>query len=164
MQKLITIVLVLICNLTFGQEKIYSLISKTENADVNYNAFKNFDDFEIYKNDGLKKAFEPIKGDFNVYFFIAEFKGDSFDGTRKTFHDYLILKVEPKSKLIVDGFQYTMEWAEPPAISDLYKVTDKNQKMNDGIDLDSLKMELVEQEYLSEWRRELKDNGIIKLK
>ena len=164
MHKLITIILLLICNLTFGQEKIYKLISKKENADVNYTAFKSFNDFEIYKNDGLKRAFEPIKGGFDVYFFIAEFKGDSFDGTRKTFHDYLILKVNPKTESIIDGFQYTLEWAEPPAISDLYRVTEKKQKLNDGIELNLLKMELVEQEYISEWRKELKDNGILKIK
>ena len=75
MHKLITIILLLICNLTFGQEKSYKLISKKENADVNYTAFKSFNDFEIYKNDGLKRAFEPIKGGFDVYFFIAEFFG-----------------------------------------------------------------------------------------
>ena len=164
MQKLTIIILLLIFNLNFGQEKVYKLISKTKNSDINYKAFKKFDNFKIYKNNGLKRAFEPIKGKDNIYFFIAEYKGDSFDGTRKTFHDYLILKVDPKTKLIVDGFQYTMEWAEPPAISDLYKVTDKNQKIYDRIHLNSLKMELVEQEYISEWRKELKDNGIIKLK
>jgi len=164
MQKLTIIIFILFYNLNFGQEKVYKLISKNENSDINYKAFRNFDDFEIYKNDGLKKAFKPIKGDYSVYFFIAEFKGDSFDGTRKTFHDYLILKVDPKSELIVDGFQYTLEWAEPPAISDLYKVTKKNQKLTNETELNLLKMELVEQEYINEWRKELKDNGILKLK
>ncbi|MCG2432138.1 hypothetical protein [Aequorivita xiaoshiensis] len=163
MQKLTTIIFILICNLTFGQEKLYKLISKTENSDIDYKSFRSFDDFEIYKNDGLKKAFEPKKGKSEIYFFIAEYKGDSFDGTRKTFHDYLILKVDPKSELIIDGFQYTLEWAEPPAISDLYRVTEKNQKINNGLNLNFLKMELVEQEYVSEWRKELKDNGILKL-
>jgi hypothetical protein len=164
MQKLTIIIFILIYNLTFGQEKLYKLISKTENSDIDYKSFRSFDDFEIYKNDGLKKAFEPKKGKNEIYFFIAEYKGDSFDGTRKRFHDYLILKVDPKSELIIDGFQYTLEWAEPPAISDLYQVTEKNQKMNNGINLNLLKMELVEQEYVSEWRKELKDGGILQLK
>ena len=75
----------------------------------------------------------------------------------------MILKVDPKSELIVDGFQYTLEWAEPPAISDLYKVTKKNQKLTNETELNLLKMELVEQEYINEWRKELKDNGILKL-
>ena len=162
MHKLITIILLLICNLTFGQEKIYKLISKKENADVNYTAFKSFNDFEIYKNDGLKRAFEPIKGGFDVYFFIAEFKGDSFDGTSKTFHDYLILKVNPKSGLIIDGFQYTLEWAEPPAISDLYRVTEKNIKIRNDLKMDLLKMEL-DKDYQTEYRKYLTDSGKLNL-
>lgn len=164
MKKLLIIVFILICNLAFGKEKVYKLISKTENADIAYKAFRNFDNFKIYKNNGLKKAFYPKKGKNEVYVFIAEFEGSSFDGTQKIFHDYLILKVDPKTKLILDGFQYTMEWAEPPAITDLYQVTEENQKMRDGFNLNLLKMELVEQENIKEWRKELRDNGILKLK
>ncbi|TCI93048.1 hypothetical protein [Tenacibaculum sp. M341] len=163
MHKLIIIIFTLIYNLTFGQEKVYKLISKTENGDINYESFNSFGNFEIYKNDGVKKAFEPIKGNFNLYFFIAEFKGASFDGNRKTFHDYLILKVNPKSELIIDGFQYTLEWAEPPAISDLYRVTDKNQKLTDGISLDLVKMELVESDYRIDWKIKLRDKGKLKI-
>ncbi|MFD0837218.1 hypothetical protein ACFQ0I_15675 [Mariniflexile aquimaris] len=162
MQKLIVIIFILIYNLNFGQEKVYKLISKTENSDINYKAFKNFDNFKIYKNDGLKKAFNPKKGKNDIYVFISEFKGDSFDGTRKTFHDYLILKVDTKSELIIDGFQYTMEWAEPPAISDLYRVTEKNIKIGNGIDLNSLKMEL-DKNYQTEYRKYLNDNGKLNL-
>jgi hypothetical protein len=163
MQKSLIIIFILIYNLTFGQEKAYELISKAENADINYNAFKNFDDFKIYKNDGLKKAFEPKKGKSEIYFFIAVYKGDSFDGTRKTFHDYLILKVDPKSELIIDGFQYTLEWAEPPAISDLYQVTEKSVKICNGLKLESLKMELVESDYRIEWKTKLNDKGKLKI-
>lgn len=75
----------------------------------------------------------------------------------------MVLKVDPKSELMIDGFQYTLEWAEPPPISDLYRVTVKSQKMSDLMNLNTLKMKLVEQEYESEWRIELKDNGILKL-
>ena len=163
MQKLLIIIFILICNLTFGQEKIYRLISKTENADINYIAFRNFEDFKIYKNDGLKKAFEPKKGKNDVYFFISEFKGDSFDGTQKTFHDYLILKVDPKTEFIIDGFQYTLEWAEPPAISDLYQMTEKSVKIFEGLELESLKMELVESDYMIDWKTKLNDNGKLKI-
>lgn len=162
MKKLLIIIFILICNLTFGQEKIYTLISKTENADINYKAFKNFDNFKIYKNDGLKKAFSSKKGGSDIYVLISEFNGDSFDGTRKIFHDYLILKVDPKSELIIDGFQYTMEWAEPPAISDLYRVTGKNIKIGNGLNLNSLKMGL-DKYYQSNYRKYLTDNGKLNL-
>ncbi len=163
MHKFKIIIFILICNLNFGQEKVYKLISKTNNSDINYKAFKNFDNFKIYNNEGLKKAFNPKKGKNDVYLFISEYKGDSFDGTHKTFHDYLILKVDPKSELIIDGFQYTLEWAEPPAISDLYQVTEKNIKIYDGLKLEFLKMELVESEYMIDWKTKLNDNGILKI-
>jgi len=35
MQKLIIIIFILIYNLNFGQEKVYKLISKTENSGIN---------------------------------------------------------------------------------------------------------------------------------
>jgi hypothetical protein len=162
MQKLIIIIFILIYNLNFGQERVYKLISKTENSDINYKAFKNFDNFKIYKNDGLKKAFNPKKGTNDIYVFISEFKGDSFDGTRKTFHDYLILKVDSKSDIIIDGFQYTLEWAEPPAISDLYRVTEKNIKISNGLKMDLLKMEL-DKDYQTEYRKYLTDSGKLNL-
>jgi len=162
MQKLTIIIFILFYNLNFGQEKVYKLISKTENSDIDYKVFRNFDDFDIYKNDGLKKAFKPKKGKNDIYVFISEFKGDSFDGTSKIFHDYLILKVDSKSELIIDGFQYTLEWAEPPAISDLYRVTEKNIKINNGLNLDLLKMELDE-DYQTEYRKYLTDSGKLNL-
>lgn len=75
----------------------------------------------------------------------------------------MILKVNPKSELIIDGFQYTLEWAEPPAISDLYRVTEKNQKLTDGIGLDSLKMKLVKSDYRIDWKIKLRDKGKLKI-
>lgn len=75
MRKSILIIFLLIFNLAIGQEKIYQLISKTENSDIDYKSFERFDDFEIYKNDGLKNAFKPVDGKYTVYFFISEFIG-----------------------------------------------------------------------------------------
>ncbi|WP_093025868.1 hypothetical protein [Pustulibacterium marinum] len=139
-------------------------MGKSEHSDLNYSAFRQFDSFEIYKDNGIKKAFEPIQGNFDIYFFISAFTGDSFDGTRKTFHDYLILKVNAKTEAIIDGFQYTLEWAEPPPISDLYRVTDKTRKLSDGINLNQLQMTHVEIAYLTEEEKVLKDHGVLKLK
>ncbi|MGB6094017.1 MAG: hypothetical protein WBF83_09680 [Moheibacter sp.] len=163
MRKSILITFIVIFNLAFGQEKIYRLISKTENSDIDYKSFERFDDFDIYKNNGLKNAFKPVSGKHTVYFFISEFMGDSFDGTRKTFHDYLILKTNQKSNLITDGFQFTIEWAEPPASTDLYRLTQKTEKIRNNLSLNLLKMQAVDSEYYGEINKELNDNGILKL-
>lgn len=108
----------LICNLILGQEKIYRLVSKKENAHMNYGAFKKL-------------------------------------------HDYLVLKVYPKSELIVNGFKYTKEWAEPPAIFELHKVSQTRHKLTEEFEINSHKMKLAEQEYTIERLKELKDNGIL---
>ena len=162
MQKLI-ILIILINNLTFGQEKIYQLISKSVNSDINYKAFKKFNDFSYFKNEGHKTAFIPKKGRSEVYVFISEFEGNSFDGTIKKFHDYLILKCDPKTNLILDGFQYTIEWTDSPTV-DLYQVTERNVKLKDNLELDFLKMELVKQDDTTILQRNLIDNGKLKIK
>ena len=129
MKILLCIGLLSFSTLTFAQNKTYVLKEKKENANINYNLFGLFGDFEIYENKKDEKAFIPAKGNFTIYTFIAEFKGWSYDGTKKIFHDYLILKVVPKTNEIIDGYQYTMEWAEPPAVSDLYRVTKKRTRI-----------------------------------
>jgi hypothetical protein len=164
MKILLQIVLLSWSTLTFAQDKIYDLTKKAENADLNYELFKTFNDFEIYKDDGLKKAFEPVEGEFTTYTLISENKGLSFDGTEKLFHDYLILKVHPKTNEIIDGYQYTLEWAEPPAISDLYRVSSTGKILKDGMELNDLEMKLVDSDYKIESREELKDNGRLVLK
>jgi hypothetical protein len=85
--------------------------------------------------------------------------GDSFTGERKLFHDYLILKVDPKNQFIIDGFQYTMEWSEPTPISDLYRVSVKNIKIKDGLNLDLLQMKL--QDDYQNFREYLLDQGVL---
>ncbi|NVK27780.1 MAG: hypothetical protein HWE14_07035 [Flavobacteriia bacterium] len=105
-----------------GQEKTYVLQEKTEHGDINHELFDQFGNVSIYQNNGLERAFEPIEGEFEVYVFEAQHIGLSFDGSTKLFHDKLILKVDPESGFILDGYQYTMEWAEPMPSADLYHV------------------------------------------
>ncbi|WP_430401817.1 hypothetical protein [Fluviicola sp.] len=144
-------------------EKNYRLDSKTEHSDLNYKLFKLFGSVKIYSGGKIEKAFLPKKGTFTVYVFTSEYVGDSFDGTRKLFHDKLILKVNPKTNEVMDGFQYTMEWAEPPALSDLFRVTDDSIVLTDKMNLDELQMQ-VDEEYFTEDYSELDDHGILNLK
>lgn len=173
MKILLQIVILVLSTLTFAQDKTYVLRKKNENADIKYELFEKFesiDHFEEYENYDdfkervLKRAFYPKKGTFTTYTFIAEFEGLSFDGTEKLFHDYLILKVDPQTNEIIDGYQYTLEWAEPPAISDLYRVTSTGLKLKDGMELNDLEMKLVDSDYEIDFKEELQDNGRLKLK
>lgn len=173
MKFLLKILILFWSTLTFAQDKTYVLTKKTENADINYELFEKFEsiehfeeyaNYDEFKEKVLKQAFYPKRGIFTTYTFVAEFEGLSFDGNQKTFHDYLILKVDPKTNEIVDGYQYTLEWADPPAISDLYQVTSTGLKLKDGMELNDLEMKLVDSNYKIESREELQDNGRLKLK
>lgn len=143
-------------------EKSYHLVSKTEHSDLNYRLFDQFGSIKIYSGGKIEKAFLPKKGKFTVYVFTSEYMGDSFDGTRKLFHDKLILKVNPKTNEVMDGFQYTLEWAEPLALSDLYRVQDDSIVLTDKMNLDELQMQ-VDEEYFTEDYSELNDHGILYL-
>lgn len=154
------IALLLLSFSTFSQEKNYKVVSKTEKSDLNYKLFEQFGSTKIYAGGKIEKAFQPKKGKHIVYVFVAEYMGDSFDGTRKLFHDKLILKVDPLTNEVMDGFQYTMEWAEPPALSDLYRVTDNSIILTDKMNLDSLLMQ-VDDAFQGEYRDMLDDHGIL---
>ncbi|MCO6565164.1 MAG: hypothetical protein J6581_06950 [Apibacter sp.] len=139
--------------------KEYKLVSKKEHSDIRYRLFNKYNGFSIYRKNRLEKSFTPKIGKYDVYSFICEFMGDSFTGERKLFHDYLILKVDPKNQFIIDGFQYTMEWSEPTPISDLYRVSVKNIKIKDGLNLDLLQMKL--QDDYQNFREYLLDQGVL---
>ena len=161
MQKTLLLTLIFIFNLSFGQQKTYNLLSKTQNADINYKAFQNFDSLNLSQKGGLKTAFVPKKGKNEVYVFVSEFEGESFDGSKKKFHDYLILKLDAKSKNITDGYQYTIEWTDTPT-ADLYRLTTKNVKLTNNLNLDALQMEMIYKEE-AHLHQKLKDNGVLKL-
>ncbi|WP_343632952.1 hypothetical protein [Fluviicola sp.] len=140
-------------------QKNYRLVSKNEQSDLKYKLFNQFGSVKIYSGGKIEKAFQPKKGKFTVYVFVAEYQGDSFDGTRKTFHDKLILKVNPETSEVLDGFQYTMEWAEPPAAYDLYRVTEDGVVLTHHMDLDELQMR-VDDKFQGEYM-DLEDHGIV---
>lgn len=154
------LILVFLASFQLVAQKNYRLVSKNEKSDLNYKLFNQFGSVKIYSGGKIEKAFQPKKGTFTVYVFVAEYQGDSFDGTRKTFHDKLILKVNPNTSEVMDGFQYTMEWAEPPALSDLYRVTDNMIVLTNNMNLDELQMQ-VDDEFQGEYRDMLEDHGII---
>ena len=91
------------------QVKEYKLVSKTENSDFNYKMLSNLDSIGL-EGDTIKtrQIFEPVKGDYTVYQFIAAFKGESVFGGTDNFHDILIVKVDNRNS-IVESFHYTLE-------------------------------------------------------
>ena len=139
--------------------KIYKLKKKSLTSDFQYFKLDNIDD-NIEDSLNTQAVFEPVRGQFTYYKFVATFKGLSFQEKVKDFHDILIIKAD-KSNKIVDAFQYTLEWAEPPCQYDLYRITAKDLELIDNLDISSLK--LMRTNYGGEEDKFSKDSGVIKL-
>ncbi len=146
---------------------VYVLQKQAKNADFNYSKLNAIDENikGAINTKNLMPVFEPISGTFNYYQFLATFKGKAYNGgeatTIKDFHDILIIKTDQNNK-IIDAYQYTLEWAEPPLQYDLYRSSAKNILLADNLNIKQLKFKRT-----YNWSEKdiiLKENGIIKLK
>ena len=146
--------------------KNYILKKKSINSDFDYSKLDDIDATYglFFKPKKTISAFEPVSGKYIYYQFIATFRGSSYnDGaptTIKDFHDILIIKTNEKNK-IIDAYQYTLEWSEPPFQYDLWKTSVKNLKLKNNLLLEDLKLIRT-----YNWRNNkefLKENGIIKI-
>ena len=144
------------------ETKIYKLKKKTINSDFDYSKLNDIDG-NIKDTLNIKKLmpiFEPINGHYNYYQFISTFKGHSFQEVDKDFHDILIIKTDNENK-IIDAYQYTLEWAEPPLQFDLYKSDIQNIILKNDLDIHALK--LTRKDYWDEKDRVHKESGRLRL-
>ena len=51
----------------------------------------------------------------------------------------MIIKTDSKNQ-IIDAYQYTLEWSEPPFQNDVYKSTAKNLSLTNNLQLNTLKL------------------------
>ena len=127
-----------------------------DNADFNYDALYSIDTFSSRRN-----VFLPIKGSFNVYTFIAAYKGFSHrDEQEHDFHDILIIKTD-KDNLIKDAFQYTLEWTEMPLSYDLHKSKSSGVVLSNELSVEKLNLQRVQEADNS--HKKTKEDGVIKL-
>ena len=152
---------------TLTATPVYVLKKQAKNADFNYSKLDAIDgNIKAGRNTkNLMLIFEPVSGAFNYYQFLATFKGKAYNGgeatTIKDFHDILIIKTDQSDK-IIDAYQYTLEWAEPPLKYDLFKSSAKNAVLTDALNIKQLKFKRTYS--WSEKDTMLKEDGIIRLK
>ena len=144
------------------QTKIYKLKKKAINSDFDYLKLDDIDGNtkDTVNLNNIMTIFKPISGHYNYYQFIATFKGHSFELFDKDFHDILIIKTDNENK-IIDAYQYTLEWAEPPLQFDLYKSDIKNLTLKTDMDISSLK--LTRKDFWDDKDRIHKESGRLKL-
>jgi hypothetical protein len=160
-----------VSNAKLNEAKVYILKKQKINSEFDYSKLNNIDAhygrFPKFKeSDDIISAFEPLKGQYNYYQFIATYKGNSYnDGGPtliKEFHDILIIKTDSKNQ-IIDAYQYTLEWSEPDFQIDVYKSTAKNLTLTDNLQLNALKLNRT-YDLWDEKDKTLNENGIIRLK
>lgn len=128
-----------------NEPKIYKLKKQLINADFDYSKLDDIDNNYglFHKPKKRISAFEPKNGKYNYYQFIATFKGSSYNGgaptSIKEFKDILIIKTNNENQ-IIDAYQYTLEWSEPPFQYDVYKASAKHLKLTDHLMLESLQL------------------------
>ena len=159
--------ILIICSaiICHAQTKIYKLKSKTINTDFDYYTLNNLDAVMQmqYSMQPLKGFFNPVKGKFIVYKFLAIYKGESFNDKIQVFHDILIIKTD-KYDNVIDAYKCNLEWTAPPLGYDLYKFTVKNCMLTDKLTIDQL--QLVRTCYSDEKEKGelLNEKGIISFK
>lgn len=146
MQKIVLI----LCFFSFLQnvftQNNYILFDMTEKSDLIQNLKFSLDTSD--KNDLLETIFKPVKGEFKIYRFIESYYGESPkylpDSTViELLNDLLVLVVNKKNQ-IVDGYQYSLEYAEHPSSCDLYRLdTDMKLTIDSNFKLSSLKFRLM---------------------
>jgi hypothetical protein len=150
-----------------GKLKIYKLKKQTKFSEFNYRKLADIDENigDTLNLRSLMPIFEPSNGHYNYYQFIATFKGEAYNGGEPTtiedFHDILIIKTNDSNK-IIDAFQYTLEWAEPPIQFDLFKSAKNGFELTDNLDIKTL--ELTRTEFHSDRDKLHSEDGKISLR
>ncbi len=185
---LIAFILSIISVESFAQTKIYKLKSIANNADFNYKKLEHFDDilnlesafipvkkgkhkvytfiatfkdFGLWLPDEKKMSDSLVKDsvDANGYRILTKEEERRFN-QKETFHDILIVKTNSQN-IILDAFQYTLEWAEPPMSYDLYRSNIKNQKLTNRLSIRKLRLNKKEDGEKADF---LDEDGLVFLK
>ena len=150
-----------------NKTQIYTLQKETENSDFNYSKLNDIDGIRMNSRNlkNLMPIFEPVNGHYKYFQFLSTFVGEAYNEDElplfKEFHDILIVKTDNDNK-IIDAYQYTLEWAEPPLQYDLFKSSIKNLVIKNNLNISQLKF--LRTYSWSDDDKELKEYGIIKLR
>jgi hypothetical protein len=141
MRKLFLIVTITLISISGFSQNTYVLLDSKLDSDINYAAIS---EGNFSPKNALDSVFNYVSGSFKVYRFIEVNYGYGFESdSLTTFRDILIIKTNSSGK-IIDAFQYTLEWAEPPSTCDLYRLNKgKGIKLDSKLNLSSLRFKLV---------------------
>jgi hypothetical protein len=149
--KLTTLLLALtlLCTQQSHSQNTYKLLQTYEKADINYRSMDTMSYWPVEKPyyQSMLKGFKPKKGKYTVKTFLWT-RNDcdlKYEQNGNTCHEFIILKLDKKGK-VIDGYQYTLEWAEMPLNVDLHRVTKKGVLLKDGMPVSAFGFKRLETE------------------
>ena len=113
----------------------YYLYSVTQKSDINYSMISKLDSFPIGRVK-LKNEFYPVFGDYTVLRFLSFSYGQGMESSFET-NNVLILKID-ENKRLVDGYLYSLQWAEVPVSQALLRITNNKIKIKNRLSISSL--------------------------
>lgn len=146
MQKLFFFICAIFLTVVINAQNNYVLLDVSENSEIIKNVSVKLD--STNKIDLLNTVFKPVLGKFKTYRFIETYYGESpkylpDSSVIVLLHDVLILIVDKKNR-IIDGYQYSLEYADFPSSCDLYRLyKTRHIKLDSKLQLSSLKFKLV---------------------
>ena len=84
----------------------------------------------------LKNEFYPVSGDYTVLRFLSFSYGQGMESSFET-NNVLILKID-ENKRLVDGYLYSLQWAEVPVSQALLRITNNKIKIKNRLSISSL--------------------------
>jgi hypothetical protein len=146
MQKFFFFICTFFLTVLIDAQNNYVLIDVTENSDIVNNISVKLD--SANKIDLLNSVFKPVLGKYKSYRFIETYFGESpkylpDSSVIVLLHDILILIVDKENR-IIDGYQYSLEYADFPSSCDLYRLyKTRRMKLDSKLELSSLKFKLM---------------------
>ncbi len=148
-----------------NKPQVYKLKKQTVNSDFDYSKLESIDASlgDTINTMRVMSVFDPVNGKYSYFQFIATFKGEAYNIPGpiliKAFHDILIVKTDSHN-VILDAYQYTLEWSELPCQYDVFKSSVRGLILKHNMDISLLKLKRTSRLSNDE---PYEEQGIIKL-
>lgn len=122
---------------------IYHITHVYEGADFNYPLMDEYrrTPSKWCERELVLEMFEPVDGPYRIILFTTVVWGYSLvDEQEHLFHHILLIKVDPDNT-ILDGLQYTLEWAECPLAYDICVLKAQGTKLTKELKLSEIEVE-----------------------
>lgn len=111
----------------------FFLLDENYEADFNYQQFDSINNY-IGVQSLLKNVFNPTIGEYTIMRYIRKTPGNQKNGEVSENHELILLKVCPKTNMIVQFVYFPLDWKEMP-LSAFIVIRDVNVKFRKKLEI-----------------------------